>query len=343
MTTSSSVDESGANVAPHESLVLGVDGGGTKTLAWLARMDDRDVPQVIGRGVAGSSNSVAVGWEIASDNLTRAIDHSFAAAQLKRRPVRAAVLALAGSGSPEVRQQVSEFIVKHLSVNSVRVVHDGQAVLQAGTPDGWGIALIAGTGAVAYGINPTGQTAVVGGWGYWFGDEGSAYWLGQQALRAVAQSDDRRANQTALTTVVLSRLGVQQPREILAALTAQGDVRFAIADLAELVCVSAQQQDEVAGRIVARAVQHWSRHIVCLAQRLMLGKPFPLALAGGVLCGSEFARDKLLSQLQFDQVEPATVELVPEPVIGCLQLACRDERDSTCEPPNHRPSAINGS
>ncbi len=302
-------------------LVLGVDGGGTKTQAWLANVDDQGLPRVIGRGVAGSSNKVAVGFENAMNNLGAAMRQAFADAQLTPSPIASAAFALAGSGTEAVRQQVLDFVKTNLQVESACVIHDGQAVLQAGTPDGWGIAMIAGTGTVAYGANPSGTTAVVGGWGYWFGDEGSAYWLGQSALRAISHAADGRANPTKLTNAVLSRLDTQNPREILATLLSKDDTRRAIAELAELVCNVAEQQDEVASQIVEQAAQHWSRHIGCLAQQLMPEEPFPLALAGGVLCGSSFAQNRLLEQLEADQLRTTSVEFVPEPVVGCVQLA----------------------
>jgi len=336
MTTSSPLGESVAKPSCHQRLALGVDGGGTKTQAWLAQIDDQGLPQIIGRGIAGSSNWVAVGLETALENLNSSVDAAFAKAELTAAPIASAVFALAGSAAEEVRREVLRFAKQRLRVESAQVIHDGLAVLQAAAPGGWGIALIAGTGAVAYGVNQARETAIVGGWGYWFGDEGSAYWLGQSALRAIAQADDGRATATSLSVAVLDRLQIAQPREIISALSGGGtarrdaerdarrDVRMAIADLAELVCEAAENQDEVAGLIVAEAARHWSQHIQCLTQQLKLDKQFPLALAGGVLGGSPIARERLVQQLEVDQLRPTSVEFVAEPVAGCLHLACRD-------------------
>ena len=306
-----------------DPLVLGVDGGGTKTLAWLAQVNDQGEPEVLGRGIAASSNQVAVGFETAMHNLHDAITQAFADAQRAPSPIARATFALAGSGTEESRKKTLDYVNEKIQIESAQVIHDGQAVLQAGTPDGWGIAMIAGTGAVAYGADRSGRTSVVGGWGYWFGDEGSAYWLGQSALRAISHAVDGRASPTLLTPAVLENLGTQDPRDILATLIQQGDVRRAIAELAPLVCEVAEQQDDAAIEIVDQATQHWSRHIACLADQLLPDEPFPLALAGGVLCGSSFVRDQLLKQLKVDQLNPSSVEFVPEPVLGCLQLASR--------------------
>lgn len=306
------------------SLVLGVDGGGTKTKAWLAKVDEHGTPQVLGGGVAGSSNQVAVGYETAFANLASSIDRAFADASLTRLPVARAVLALAGSGTIEVQRRVLDFIQQNQIAESARVVHDGLAVLQAVAANCRGIALIAGTGAVAYGRNLAGKTAVVGGWGYWFGDEGSAFWLGQTALRAISQAADGRAAQTALTAAVLKRLNIQAPRDILTALSGAGDVRLGIASLADLTCKMAEQQDEVALQILKQAAAHWCSHVTSLAEKLMPGERFPLALAGGVLTGNSLARELLSVQLEAAKIPIAALQCVDDPVAGCLQLACDD-------------------
>ncbi len=309
---------------PARPLVLGVDGGGTKTLAWLAECDKQGEARILGRGTAGSSNIVAVGLELALENLALSVEQAFADARLAITPLAAGVFALAGSGTAEAQRQILDFLEQQFSIASTEVIHDGQAVLQAGTPDGWGIAMIAGTGAVAYGKNQQGESAVVGGWGYWFGDEGSAYWIGQAALRAVSQAADGRAQQTKLTEAVLQRLESSDPRAMLTALSSQGDTRLAIAELAALVNELAQQGDAIAHNIVRLAAQNWCQHIRCLNQKLMPGRPFPLALAGGVLCESQLARDELQQQLEANAVVTTTVKLVPEPVLGCVRLACRE-------------------
>jgi len=304
-------------------LVLGVDGGGTKTQAWLAQVDDQGVASVFGQGISGSSNLVAVGLKTALDNLANAVELACAEAHVSKSCIASGVFALAGSGTDKARQQILDFIQQRFQIPTVQVIHDGLAVLEAGTSDEWGIALIAGTGTVAYGKNRLGDTAVVGGWGYWFGDEGSAYWLGQSALRAIAQATDGRAPQTALVNAVLDRLEIQNPRDILLEISKQSDPRLAIADLARLTCTVAAQKDEVASDILDHAIQHWCKHIASLAKQLSINDPFPIALAGGVLCGNKYARNRLRENLAREKNAPTSVEFVSEPVYGCVLLACR--------------------
>ncbi len=323
MTSVFSSDDSASSHHEHATYALGVDGGGTKTLAWIGEVDAQGDAHVVGRGSAGSSNQVAVGVDAALDNLSQAVQHACTDAKISLKQLAAGVFAIAGSGNEAGRRRIQNFVETRLQLADIQIIHDGQAVLEAGTVDGWGVALIAGTGAVAYGKTRAGATGVVGGWGYWFGDEGSAFWLGQEALRAIARADDGRGPYTQLADQVVSQLAVNEPREILSAIGRHGDVRSWIAGLSRLVCDTARAGDEVATSILDRAVHHWVDHITSLMNRLTIDEPLPIALAGGVLCGSELAARKLREELTTARIQLTSLEIVPEPVGGCVKIACR--------------------
>lgn len=194
-------------------LILGVDGGGTKTTAFLAEIAADGTQQILGRGHAGSSNIKAVGAPTALANLQDSIHAAWRDAGSKPRCVAQAVFGLSGAGRPETQSVVNDWCNATGVAERSQVVHDALPVLMAGTPAGQGVALIAGTGAVAYAVNGTQHAVVVGGWGYWFGDEGNAFWLGQAATRAVSHAADGRGPQTLLTKLVLSQLQITEPRD----------------------------------------------------------------------------------------------------------------------------------
>ncbi len=314
-----------ASDALDDRYLLGVDGGGTKTVAWLARQISTSETVVLGRGQAGSSNVRAVGSKCALTNLDLAVDAAWEESRLQPARVDAAVFAMSGAGRPDVQLQISTWAQQRQLAREVRIVHDGEAALAAAAPDGWGVALVVGTGSVAWGVDRHGVEAVAGGWGFWFGDEGSAFWLGQTALRAVAHATDRRGPSTALTEAFLQQLQVRDPREILTTLSITDSPRYGIAQLAAVVIDQAQQGDHVARSIVDQAVDHWESMIRCVAGKLSLGDQFPLALAGGVLCKSDFAREQLTRQMHDHQLIPDPLRVVPDPVAGCLKIASRED------------------
>jgi N-acetylglucosamine kinase len=302
---------------------LGVDGGGTKTEAWLARFENDGEPIVLGRGKAGSSNPRAVGMDTALANLGAAIDAAWQDAGLQREPVECAVLAISGAGHESVRQKIAAWANACGLARQLRFEHDAEPVLAEGTPEGHGIALIVGTGSAAIGVNHEGAKEVVGGWGYHYGDEGSAYWIGRRALEAIARAADGRGSPTQLTVAFLKRLGVDDARAVLGALEKTGNVRGAIAALADAVETAAKDGDAMAVTIVEEAATELAHMVGALADELALGREFPLALAGGVACGSEMLRNRLLVELKRRSLNPRPLKTVPHPVAGCVRLAWR--------------------
>lgn len=302
---------------------LCVDGGGTKTEVWLARFDAAGHANIIGRGKGASSNPRAVGFEPAMTHLSEAITAAWTDAGEKPATVDAVLLALSGAGHQSMRDQIASWANERRLARMVLFEHDIEPVLAEGTPEGWGVALIVGTGSAAIGVTASGQRLVVGGWGYHYGDEGSAYWIGRRALEAVARADDGRSPATAISAAFLERLHVSEPRAMLGALEQTGNVRGAIASLADCVERAARDGDAVALRIVDVAADELAAMIATLVQRLPLGPDFPLAMAGGVICGSELLRTRLLDRLSVQSLQPSPVKTVPHPVAGCVRLAWR--------------------
>jgi N-acetylglucosamine kinase-like BadF-type ATPase len=304
-----------------ERLVLGVDGGGTKTEVWLAHVDATAEPIILGRGMAGSSNPRAVGMETALANLGAAIDAAWADARLAPTAVDGAVLAMSGAGHVAVQEQIAAWANGRELAKQLWFKHDAEPVLAEGTPERWGVALIVGTGSAAIGCGPDQHRRVVGGWGYHYGDEGSAYWIGQRALETMARAADGRGPATQLTAAILDRLQVDEPRSALGALEKTGNVRGAIASLADAVDATARSGDQSAAAIVDEAAEELAAMIATLANQLSFGEEFPLALAGGVICGSGLLRDRLQAALKARSLTPNPIKLVPHPVAGCLRIA----------------------
>ena len=109
-----------------------------------------------------------------------------------RAPVDVVCFGLAGFDRPDDRQLLAGWADQARWGNRLVMVNDGDLVVAAGTPAGWGVGVIAGTGSIAVGRAPDGRTARAGGWGHLIGDEGSAYGVVLDALRLVARRWDGR-------------------------------------------------------------------------------------------------------------------------------------------------------
>lgn len=305
-------------------LLLGLDGGGTKTTAWLASLNGENEPRIVGRMSTAGSNPRALGFARAFEVLDVAVAGAFRDANLDRRTVDAACIALAGVGRDSERAELVRWSEQRQITRKLHVATDAEPVLAAGTPDNWGVALIAGTGSFCYGKTIDGRTARAGGWGHLFGDEGSGYALAIAGLRAVAHGADGRGAETVLESRLLDRLNLRNSSDLVAAIYGGEMPRTELAGLAAVVVGAADAGDAVAVKLLRDAATDLARHVQAVARRLELDQTeVPLALAGGLLTHAGWLRDGLIEELERGGLIPVPVNLVCEPVAGAIELAGR--------------------
>jgi N-acetylmuramic acid 6-phosphate etherase len=304
-----------------DQLILGVDGGASKTVAWLADRSSAAESGVVGRGAAGPSNPQAIGFDRALESLDRAIAAAFKDAGRPPTTVAAAVLGLAGSDRDQNRRVLNQWAEDRRLARHFRIVHDAVPVLAAGAPDGWGIALVSGTGSFAFGQTSDGRTCRSGGWGYLLGDEGSGYAIARAGLRAAAQASEGRGPATRLLEKFLARFQLKAPPDLIIAVSPLADDRAAIAALADVVFRAVDEGDDLAGEILDRAAADLTAMVHAVVRTLDMAPGFPLVLAGGVLLGNESLRRGLHRALATQGLHPGPTPCVTDPVLGALKLA----------------------
>lgn len=306
-------------MADAQLLVLGIDGGATKTVAALA---DARTGAELGRGEGGPSNIQAVGVTSALHELNAAVVGAFKAAQLKRVPVTAAALGLAGVDRAEGSDVIRGWAELVQLADRVSVANDATLLFAAGTPDGWGLAVIAGTGSIAFTLDAHGNDARAGGWGYLLGDEGSAFRVGLRGLRAACRAADRTGAPTALLPALLKELGSEDPREFIPAVYRGKWDKAAIAALAPVVLALAASGDAVANGIVEQETHELARTAAGAVRAGGLPtEGVPVALTGGLVVESASYRERFLGQLRACGVNPGPVGVVDDPVVGAVVLA----------------------
>lgn len=304
-------------------LVLGVDGGGTKTLAWLASRIAPHPDRPLGMGQAGPGNPRSVGFEAAQANIARAVAAAFEAAHLSPGCVGSACLGLAGAGRESEQVRMRDWALACGLARHVRVTHDAEIILAAGTSRGIGVALICGTGSFAWGRHAAGETARVGGWGSLLGDEGSGYYLALRGLQAAVRFADGRGLATALLERFQQRLGAAAPQDLIEAVYQPAMTRERLAELATIVFDLAES-DAVAAGLVHEAAGELALLTTTLVRRLRFPPgAYELALGGGVLVRQIHLQEELLGALTAAGVPPATWQVVADPVRGAVALARR--------------------
>lgn len=228
-------------------LLLGVDGGQSATLAAVADEEGR----ILGEGEAGPCNHTRA--KGGARKFERALRGSILAAWrragLNGDPEFAAAC-LGFSGGAADKRELARQIVQ---ARKLYVTSDAAIALAGATGGEPGIVVIAGTGSIAYGRNRAGDTARAGGWGYLFGDEGSAFDIVRQALRAVLLSEEGRGMSTSLRAALLRSTGAATVDELLHLFYTADWPRDRIAALAPLVDQAAAQGDLAAQRILRNA------------------------------------------------------------------------------------------
>ncbi len=224
---------------------LGVDGGQSSTLGLIAD----DSGRVIGRGRGGPCNHVT-GPEARTRFravLTAVLTEACAQAGLDRSGIvfHAACLGFSGGAGDK-----EAFTRELLTADRYKITHDAEVAMIGATGGKPGIIIISGTGSISFGRNAKGRTARAGGWGYVFGDEGSAFDLTRQALRAALRLEEGWGRETVLRGLLLRETGAPSINALLHRFYTPEYPRDRIASLAGIVSEAADEGDPVAEHLL---------------------------------------------------------------------------------------------
>jgi N-acetylglucosamine kinase-like BadF-type ATPase len=226
----------------------------------------------------------------------------------------------AGVESEHERRQLSELISERLAGARVRVVHDTRLPLAAAGV-GHGVALISGTGSVAWGCAPDGRWARAGGWGYLLGDEGSGYAVATAAVRHTLGLVDRDLAPDQLSAALVARCGLDEVGELLSHFYARTE-RGYWARLASVVFELAATGDQVCSDLVDAAAEALSELVRTVCTRLDITGP--VVGVGGQLVHQPLLARRLREVLAATGIDDVRT-LDRDPVHGAIVLALTQE------------------
>jgi glucosamine kinase len=306
----------------RDLLYLGVDGGGTRTTVWVSNAKAR----VLGRATAGPSNPVKVGLASAQREILAAARQALA--QARGGALQAVCLGLAGADRAEVSRPLIAWLRKNLPARFHLVTTDAAIALEAALGDDSekerpGIVVIAGTGSIACARDTQGRILRCGGWGAVFGDEGSGYDLGRNAVRAALRAFDGRGPTTRLGEAITRALRLKS----IIQMPGRNAPSDEIAALAPVVIKTARAGDAVARQLVDDAGRDLAELALALLARLGPETKSPrVVCAGGLFRASAALRRSFALSLR-ESVPGARISLLRrEPVEGALALARRAPR-----------------
>ncbi|MBQ9784992.1 MAG: helix-turn-helix domain-containing protein [Clostridia bacterium] len=288
---------------------LGVDGGGTKTEFVLT---DR-AGAVLEHARLGAINPNDVGLAAACEVLNRGI---LTACGTRPRNKISAFVGIAGGISGDNRRAIGAFLEQY-RFGACRNGSDAENAVAAALGASDGVAVILGTGAIAF-SQKNGETQRHGGYGYLFGDAGSGFSLGRDAIVAALHDEDGSGAHTALTERLRRACESDTVLEKLALFYAQG--KRTVASYAPLVFEAAESGDAVAREILSRNMQE----VGALIRHAARGLEAPIRV---VLCGGIASHAAVLTLLkeQFDKTR-YQISVCERPMWqGALRLAGLEE------------------
>lgn len=294
---------------------LGVDGGGTKTLALIADADGRIVGAARGPGSNWTEEDPSVPMTVIVD-VTRS---ALAEAGVTGDRITLGVFALAGADWPEDHTRREVILRQAGLARELRVKNDSFAGLRAGTREKYGVVVLAGTERNAAVIAPDGREIALG----FYATYGGAKTIAAEALDAVVRAEAGLGPPTALTSIALSTLGFDT---VEAMFRAGLGGRIPEADRLRLcppVFAAAAVGDGVAGDILIKQAQALSGYAIALARRCgMLDLAFNVVLSGSVFKGVGPLLIETITR-EIARVAPRARVIRPafEPVVGSLLLA----------------------
>jgi N-acetylglucosamine kinase-like BadF-type ATPase len=298
--------------------VLGIDVGGTKTICLLADEDGQ---------IVASAREEGANLQGAGELALEKVLHTVMENTIAGRDIKPSAICLGIAGVDRSADEAVVYgIMKRIGYGArILVVNDALIALQAGVGDEPGIVIVSGTGSIAYGRNARGDASRAGGWGYVLGDEGSGYWIGRLALRAVVRHADGRGRPTVLTAKLLGHFRAERAAELIHKIYHEEVGPRAIAALAKYVQQARDEGDVVATAILTQAGDELLTAATAVMARLDLkNAAFTFVLSGGIFHAVPWLCDQLTLLLPSLAPRSRTLRLETEPAMGAVQFALAD-------------------
>ncbi len=302
------------------AIVLGLDGGATKSVSMVADTSGN----ILCRIESGPSNYQNIGKEKAKESITKAINNAIKTSKVEADEIDLACFGLAGMDS-EKNYEVLYNIIRDINIfREVLLLNDAEIGLAGATGCQSGIVVNAGTGAVAFGVNDSGEKRRAGGWGCLIGDEGSAYDVSRKALMAAAKAYDGRGRPTILLPMIIETLELNKFENIIELLYLKGMSTKAMASLAPLVFEAAQKGDIVSRDILEYAGKELGLSTLPVAKSLGLDEgQYPIVPIGSMFKPGFPLYESFVEVIKQNLPDSIITKPRFEPVVGAILLALK--------------------
>ena len=266
---------------------LGVDGGGSKTVASVVNENGKEV----GLGNSGSLDILNESVEVFKENLFSAVKMALKAKGLNLKDVAASCFGIPTVGDRAKTENKIKLVIEEIGLKRYMLVNDVRVALEGASPENPGAVLLAGTGAMVMAKDEDGNIFRVDGWGEHVGDLGSGYFTGQMILRRAFEEYDGRAERTRILDMVKNFAEVSDIREIIVKCKGS-NVRSYIASFSGVGCEAAANGIKEAREILDRTVEELLKSVRTIVKKVHSNDPLPISPVGG-LFNCDYVRKKI--------------------------------------------------
>jgi len=300
------------------SYIIGIDGGGTKTHCLLTDLHGTILHECYG----GPSNFLVQGLEPVSSTLFNLINSCEERLKISIEEIDIVLLGTTGAGRRTDAERLEQGFANYISkqktkLNLFRVESDARIALEGAFSGKPGSILIAGTGSIMFGKDVQGNIHRVGGFGRYLGDEGSGYSLGKKGLATVSKEFDGRGQKTFISILLKEKYKIDSS-EIL--ITEIYKNNFDIASVAPLVIEAAENNDEIAKKIIEDETDELLLHISTMHSKLR-EKILYIAFIGGIITNKNIYSNTLQKKVSENLPNVIVKEVENSPAMGAVLMA----------------------
>jgi len=303
--------------------LIGVDGGGTKTNAVVAKSNGEIVCGV----QSGVSNFQRVGSEGINEVCQDILNQLEQKKKIKSNQIKYWALGLAGAGRIEDQNAVCQTVESLGFQECVSAQSDAYIALMGAFSGRSGIIVIAGTGSICFGLDEEGNLHRSGGWGYLLGDEGSGFFVGHQGLLAALKDLDDRGEKTILRERIEQAFNLSSIDQVVRKMYIENKIQKEdIANLAPIVFECMHEGDEVANSIVTKTSRKIAKMITAVGKKMnKIEKSIEVAYIGSVFKQKDVLLPPIRIQLQNYFTDVEINEPRFEPAIGAVIWALKEK------------------
>lgn len=293
-------------------MILGIDGGGTKTTYILTDLDGK----ILAEYTHSTLHYYQIGFEGVKKNILEGLAYIMQSAHITEKHIDYITIGMPGFGESKKDERTLLNLLDSIMPCPYQAMNDVKLAWVASLEYNPGLCIIAGTGSMCYGVDEHNNDVRCGGWGSVFGDEGSAYWIGVKTCELFSKMSDGRIPKGPLYQIIKKNLSITDDFDIIDYTT--NNTRTTIAAIAPLLDTAAKEHDTYALKIFEQAAYELlllvKGSISLYAKKT--NAPILLSYLGGVFQSGDY-----FLQLFKDALAPYPVVIRP-PAMSSVHGAC---------------------